>query len=78
MYIQCLCYATYFSLTGYLQATHFLRTLMHCAPGQIVLIRYVIVVIINFDVVGCFSPYIFYYSRFSAMYDKKLARTIYT
>jgi hypothetical protein len=39
---------------GHFQATHFLRSLLHCALGQIVLLRHAIVVIINFDDEGCF------------------------
>jgi hypothetical protein len=37
---------------GHLQATHFLRSLLHNALGQIVLLRRVVV--INFDDVGWF------------------------
>jgi hypothetical protein len=48
---------------GHLQATHFLRSLLHCALGQIILLRHVIIVIINFDAVGCFSSYLLYCSR---------------
>jgi hypothetical protein len=48
---------------GHLQATHILRSLLHCTLGQIVLLRHIIVVI-NFDVVGCFSSYLLYCGRF--------------
>jgi hypothetical protein len=48
---------------GHLQATHFLRSLLHCALGQIVLLRHVVVVILTFDVIGCFSSYLLYCGR---------------
>jgi hypothetical protein len=39
---------------GHLQPTPFIRSLLHCALGQIVLLRHVVVVIINFNDVGRF------------------------
>jgi hypothetical protein len=47
------------AIQGHLQATYFsLRSLLHYALGQIVFLGHVTVVIINFDVVGCFSSYL--------------------
>jgi hypothetical protein len=43
---------------GYLQPTHCLRSLLHCALGHIVLLRHVVVLIINFDAIRCFSSYL--------------------
>jgi hypothetical protein len=52
---------------GHLQATHLLRSLLHYALGEIVPLRHVVVVIINFDDVGCFPP-IFCIAAVSKMY----------
>jgi hypothetical protein len=41
---------------GHLQATHFLRSLLHYVLGQIVLLRHIVLVIINFNDVGCLLP----------------------
>jgi hypothetical protein len=42
---------------GHLQATHFLWSLLHCALGQIELLRH-IVAIINFDVTCYLKRYL--------------------
>jgi hypothetical protein len=52
MCIQCLCCATCFSRT----VQRILKESTPCALGQIALLRHV-VVIINFDIAGCFSSY---------------------
>jgi hypothetical protein len=55
--------SVFFSRTGPSSGNTFLRSLLHCAPGAIVLSMHV-VVIIYFDDVGCFSSYLFYCGHF--------------
>jgi hypothetical protein len=52
MCIQCLSYATYFSQTGISSGNQFLRSLLHCALGPIVLLRHMVVVTNNFDILA--------------------------
>jgi hypothetical protein len=48
---------------GHLHATDFQMSLLHCALGEIVLLKHFVVVIINSDV-RRFSSYLLYCSRF--------------
>jgi hypothetical protein len=71
MYLQCLCYATYFSCTGPSSGNTFFREVystVHLVEWYS--LRHVFVV--NFDAVECFSSCLLYYSRFSAMYLRRM------
>jgi hypothetical protein len=60
MYIQCLCYM--FQPRRVIFRQHiFLRSLLHYVLGQIVLLRHIVLVIINFNDVGCLSSFFFFF-----------------
>jgi hypothetical protein len=59
MYIQCLCYMFQPHRAIFRQHIFKESTALCCALGQIVLFRHVVVVINNFDDIGCFLPIFF-------------------